>query len=523
VKFKSFTSTSPYCYQLALYLREWLPGRLKSKRARFNNIIAEIIFLTLITTLALAVHGFHYGIEDEAIYRPAIKKNLDPSLYPFDSAFFLSQTRFTIFPLLIAFLAKAAPLSLASVVFIAHVLSLLLVLTACRRLSRQCFADTKSQWAAVLTIAVVMTLPVAGTALYVMDQHLHPRSSATAAILWSLSELLEGRYYKSGLGFLITLLIHPLMGAFGVVFAVFLLCRSDKQLLALFLALLSFAPLPVALASPSAAWREAASGVSYYYLLRWEWYEWIGIFAPIVLLSWFGYLGKRDGLKVLQLISWRLAAFGLLFFILAVALTTPTRFERAVSFQPMRFLHLVYLLLFMFAGGLIGKWILRDRPMRWLIFFAPLCILMFLVQRQLFSASPHIEWPGVAHKNGWLEAFEWVRQNTPRDAMFALDPDYLRSKGLDYHGFRALAERSMLADRGKDRTVTTLAPAIAEIWLEQVNARDGWRDFCSEDFHRLKQGFRVTWVVIENRGVVNPPGGITCPYRNEAVSVCRIE
>ena len=81
----------------------------------------------------------------------------------------------------------------------------------------------------------------------------------------------------------------------------------------------------------------------------------------------------------------------------------------------------------------------------------------------------------------------------------------------------------LLADRGKDGAVTTLAPAIAEIWLEQVNARDGWRDFCSEDFHRLKQGFRVTWVVIENRGVVNPPGGITCPYRNETVSVCRIE
>jgi hypothetical protein len=239
VKFKSFTSTSTHRYQFAPYLREWLPGPLQNERTRFNSTIAEIAFLTLVTALSLAVHGFHYGIEDEAIYLPAIKKNLDPALYPFDSAFFLSQTRFTIFPLLIAFLAEVAPLSLASVVFIAHVLSLFLVFTACRRLSRQCFADTKSQWAAVLTIAVVMTLPVAGTALYVMDQHLHPRSPATAAILWSLSELLEGRYYKAGRGFLITLLIHPLMGAFGAVFAVFLLCRSGKQLLAFCLALLT--------------------------------------------------------------------------------------------------------------------------------------------------------------------------------------------------------------------------------------------------------------------------------------------
>ncbi|MGH9937170.1 MAG: DUF6798 domain-containing protein [Blastocatellia bacterium] len=488
-----------------------------------NKTVADLAFLILITALALAVHGFHYGIEDEAIYLPAIKKNLDPSLYPFDSVFFLSQTNLTIFPVLIAFVAQVTYLPLASVVFIAHLLSVFLVLTACWRLSRQCFADTRAQWSAVVMVAAVMTLPVAGTALYVMDQHLHPRSLATAAILWSLSELLERCYYKAGLGLLIALLAHPMMGAFGVVFAVFLLWRSGKQLLVFCLAPLLLAPLPFALEAPSNAWREAASGCSYYFLLRWEWYEWVGIFAPLALLIWFGCLGQRNGLKVLRQISWRLVAFGLFFFILAVVLTIPARFERAVSFQPMRFLHLAYLLLFMLAGGLMGKWILRDRPVRWLILFAPLCVLMFLVQRQLFSASPHIELPGIARKNRWLEAFEWVRQNTPRDAMFALDPDNLESPGLDHHGFRALAERSMLADRGKDRTVTTLAPAIAETWFEQVKARDGWKDFRSEDFHRLKKGFGATWVVIENRGAVNPPAGLACPYRNEVVSVCKIE
>jgi hypothetical protein len=280
---------------------------------------------------------------------------------------------------------------------------------------------------------------------------------------------------------------------------------------------------PFSLEAPSGAWSEAASGTSYYYLLHWEWYEWVGIFAPLALLSWLGYLGRRDGLKVFQRISWRLVAFGSFFFILAVVLTIPTRFERAVSFQPMRFLHLVYLLLFMLAGGLIGKRILRDSPMRWLILFVPLCVLMFLAQRQQFSASPHIEWPGIASKNSWLEAFEWIRQNTPRDAMFALDPYYLESQGLDHHGFRALAERGMLADRGKDRTVATLAPAISETWLEQAQARDGWRNFRSEDFQRLKKRFGVTWVVTENKGAVNPAAGLACPYHNEAVSVCKID
>jgi Domain of unknown function (DUF6798) len=490
---------------------------------RESNTIADLALLILMTVLALAVRGFHYGIEDEAIYLPAIKKSLDPSLYPFDSAFFLSQTKFAIFPVLIAFLARVIPLSLHSVVFITHLFSLFLVLAACWRLSRQCLADANAQWAAVAMVAAVLTLPVAGTALYVIDQHLHPRSLATAVILWSLSKSLERHYYRAGLGLLIALLIHPLMGAFGIAFAAFPLCESGKQLLVFCLVPLLLAALPFALEAPSVAWREAASGSSYYYLRRWEWYEWVGIFAPLTLLGWFGYLERRDGLEVLQRISWWLVAFGLFFFTLAVALTIPARFERVISFQPMRFLHLVYLLLFMLAGALAGKHILRDRPTRWLILFVrPRCLLMFLAQRQLFSASPYVELPDVIRKNGWLEAFEWIRQNTPRDAMFALNPYYLESPGLDHHGFRALAERSMLADRGKDRTVTTLAPAIAETWLEQVKARDGWRDFCSEDFQRLKKGFGVTWVVIENRGAVNLPAGLACPYQNEVVSVCEI-
>jgi len=377
---------------------------------RESNTIADLALLILMTVLALAVHGFHYDIEDEAIYLPAIKKSLDPSLYPFDSAFFLSQTKFTIFPVLIAFLTRVIPLSLHSVVFITHLFSLFLVLAACRRLSRQCLADANAQWAAVAMVAAVLTLPVAGTALYVIDQHLHPRPLATAVILWSLSKSLERHYYRAGLGLLIALLIHPLMGAFGVAFAAFLLCESGKQLLVFCLVPLLLAALPFAL----------------------------------------------------------------------------------------------------------------EAPLRWLILFAPLCLLIFLAQRQLFSASLHVELPGVMRKNRWLEAFEWIRQNTPWDAMFALNPYYLESPGLDHHGFRALAERSMLADRGKDRTVTTLAPAIAETWLEQVKARDGWRDFRSEDFQRLKKGFGVIWVVIENRGAVNPPAGLACPYQNEVVSVCEI-
>jgi hypothetical protein len=487
-----------------------------------KKINSDVVLVALITILALLVHGFHYGIEDEAIYLTAIKKYLDPSLYPFDSFFFQIQGNLTILPVLIGSLARITFLPLDWVVFIAHLLSLFLVLMACLRISRKCFDDARAQWASVVMIAALATLPVAGTALYLIDQHLHMRSLATAAILWSLSELLERSYYKAGAGLLLALMIHPIMGGLGIVLAVFFLWPSDKHLLALCLAPLLLLLLPFDFGAPSAAWREAQS-ISQYYLLRWKWYEWIGIIAPLALLIWFGYLGRRHGLKVLQRISWRLAIFGSFFFILAAVLTIPARFEQAISYEPMRSLHMVYLHLFMFAGGFMGKWILRDRPARWLILFAPLCCIMFWAQRQLFSASPHIELPGVARKNEWLEAFEWIRQNTPRNAMFALDPKYLESRGLDYHCFRPLAERSMLADRIKDRSIACLEPALAQTWFEQVKSREGWKDFRPEDFRRLKKDFGVNWVVVENRSDANPAAGLDCPYRNAAVSVCKID
>src|SRR6266851_5626727 len=110
--------------------------------------------------------------------------------------------------------------------------------------------------------------------------------------------------------------------------------------------------------------------------------------------------------------------------------------------QPMRSLHLVYIMLFVFAGGLLAQFVLRDRGWRWLLLFLPICAGMWITQRQLFPATPHIELPGAAPRNDWVEAFLWIRNHTPVAAYFALDPDHMEVAGEDQHGFRGIAERS---------------------------------------------------------------------------------
>jgi hypothetical protein len=170
------------------------------------------------------------------------------------------------------------------------------------------------------------------------------------------------------------------------------------------------------------------------------------------------------------------------------------------------------------AGGFLGTKVLKKRAWRWVLCFTPVAAGMFVAQCELFSASPHIEWPGIAPTNDWLRAFDWIRQNTPENAVFAIDPSYMLKD--DQHGFRAIAERSRLADAVKDSGAVTMFPDAPspEDWLRQTTDESGWPTFQTSDLRRLKAKYGVTWALLEH-----PCTGLDCPYRNNTVEVCRVE
>src|SRR5438552_9902536 len=93
------------------------------------------LYLLLISGGALLVHGYHPGVEDAEIYIPAVKKLLNPHLYPFDAEFFLNHARLTLFDELIAASVRVFRLSFDLTIFIWYVLSVFLTLLACWRLS----------------------------------------------------------------------------------------------------------------------------------------------------------------------------------------------------------------------------------------------------------------------------------------------------------------------------------------------------------------------------------------------------
>lgn len=469
------------------------------------------------------VEGYHPGVEDDAVYLSAIRYRLNPRLYPHDFRWFTLQMQASIFDRFMAAWVRITHMPVAYSELLGQCLAAFFILWGCWALARRCFSSEAGPWAATALVGALFTLPVAGTALYIFDQYLHPRAIASGLILAAILAVLDRRILRAAILLVAAMVVHPIMGVFGVSYCAILWIadwlekrRAARPVPAAAMAL-GLIPMWI-FEGTSAAWRQALNTRNYYFLGRWTWYEWLGAIGPIVILWWMARYARRTNRPVMA----RLAGCGAFFAVFqlvaaCIVLLTPALI-RLMPMQPMRYLHLVYILMAIFAGGLLGENLLRNHAWRWLALFVPLCLGMFIGQRALFPGTAHIELPWVASGNPWLEAFTWVRENTPVDAYFALDPYYMQLPDEDYHSFRALAQRSELADAVKDAAVATQVPELAPLWQQQTAAVAGWRHFKKADFLRLQSELGVNWIVIRGPGIP----GLQCPYRNQAVAVCRL-
>lgn len=492
-----------------------------------------LAILAGLTMLAFAVMGYHPGLEDDSFYLAAIKWRLNPALFPHDSDFFRLQFQATIFDKLIAISIRLTHLPLLWALLLWQIAAIFLLLLGCWRIARRCFTGSDAQWGAVATVAALLSLPLPGVAILICDPYLHPRTLATAAILAAIVAVLDQKLWRAGLWLLVAFAIHAIMACLGISFCVFLFwnLRRGRALLCSVArpAMLSLIPLGWLFEPASKAWRQAAATRGFLFLGTWRWYEWLGVFAPLVILFLLErWVRERyrpaDDKRLLPLIS-GLIYYGAFQTVVGIAVMLPMSLERLRPLEPMRYLHLLYLFFFLVVGGLLGGYVLDRRIYRWMLLFVPLSVGMFYGQRQMYSASPHLELPFRPAGSDWLRAFDWIRGNTQVDSRFALDPHYEKLPGEDFHGFRALAERSVLADYEKDGGMAARVPSLAPRWLAEVTALNGWRNFQPPDFGRLKSRFGVTWVVlsrVDAQFSTPDPQAMICPYANQEVKVCQL-
>ena len=376
--------------------------RLRGTTNRIPVKLLDAFLVLLLTVLGFAVMGYHPGLEDDGVYLSAVKADLNLSLYPHDSDFFRLQLQATVFDRWMAGFIRVTRIPVPWAELLWQFLSLYLVLWAAYRIGQRLFPERRSQWAGVAFLAAMFTLPVAGTALNVADQHLHPRIVATAFILFAVDRVLARRIWPAACLLVLALAMHPIMAAFGISFCFFLAITITDRLGSWLGSVrgtslvAAAAPMRWVFEPPTPIWRRALESRRYDFLYRWTWYEWLGALGPLVLFWLLRRYALGRGETPLARFALGLLLYAMFQQAVAMILLAPAALVRITPLQPMRYLHLVYVFLALAGGGLLGRHVLGGRLWRWALFLVAVNGGMFVAQRLMFPASDHLELPGRA-------------------------------------------------------------------------------------------------------------------------------
>ena len=511
-----------------------------------------------LTLFAVAVDGYHPYAEDGGLYMAGVKRLLDPALYSHGTAFVLEPMRLSMFAPTVAGLVRLSHLGLPMVLLLLHLASVWATLFAAWMLAVRCWTSRTTRAGAVALLACWLALPVAGTALFLMDPYLTARSFSTPCMVLALVGALDMTEWNGAAkatmrqrGFLlwvgslvVAAAMHPLMAAYALGATMMLVCvRSSRRGVPVW-GTAAFAATALAMASwlqeiakpESANYIRVAMTRRYWFPAEWRWFEWVGLAAPLVILAMQAWptvalarIAKAScvtpGLVVFVEARRALArmaiAVGATAGIAAMLLAragAPTHL--VARMQPLRAFQIVYLVMVLALGAKMGERVLRRSAWRWGFAMVLLGGVMFGAERTVFPDSDHVELPWIGSRNAWVQAFVWIREHTPKDAVFALDADYINARGEDAQCFRAIAERSALPDYSKDGGEASIAPELTEAWKIGQAAQYGLSGPAMTDTGRLAalSPLGVSWVVLESGAATN----FDCPYANAAAKVCRL-
>jgi hypothetical protein len=342
--------------------------------------------------------------------------------------------------------------------------------------------------------------------------------------LIALSGLLERKYVRAGAATIVTGLFHPQMVAYLLGLSVVLWAMERtrsraKEQVPVMASAVGVLPTGFHFTPASGEYREALYTRDYFFIYNWEWYHWLGMLAPLAILAWFWRGKVRGTTPLFARLSFAMLPFGLASIVVAMVISFAPDLDTFVRLQPLRTFHLITIVFVVLLAGVFGEYAAKNRAWATGVLVTGLAVGMFCVARATYPNSSQIELPSRTSSNGWVRTLMWIRNNTPTDAVFAVDSRYLHDDDTDEHGFRAIAERSALADYYKDSGAASLFPQLAPEWKQMSTATYGLNRFNAADFERLKGEYApVSWTVIHG----NAPLGLACPYQESGYAVCRI-
>ena len=480
----------------------------------------DITRLALLTPFVLLIHGYHPFADDAGIYVAGIRKLLDPTLFSVDSSFVLAHTHVSTFAHLFAGGIKLLHIPLRIALFGTYLVSVFGFLFGCFQLSRRIFRNKQLLWGATLSASALFTLPVAATALWIMDPYVTARSLSTPFSLFALAACVNRKLKRTALWLLATALLHPLMAVYLAAFlAAYVLVCAGRWRGLVAACVTSFAvSAAVYYGTRHAAlpngYKEAVLSKTYFFLSFWRWYEILGLVLPLLLMAVAACRTRNTTVRDLCLSC--IATGTTASAIAACFVHTDGSFLLA-RIQPLRAFLLIYIVGVLLLGAFLAS-CLRGRRSLGIAILVFVSALMMMVQKKAYITSAHVEWPLAAPRNPWQQAFLWIRENTPRNAVFAIDSNYTKVASEDTQGFRATAMRSALVDELKDGGVAAIFPELAPPWKSQRDLEIGLDHLSDQERVARLRPAGVSWILLSAASETQ----FACPYRNAAVIVCRL-
>jgi len=501
-----------------------------------------LCLVTGLTLAALAIHGYHPFAEDGGLYLAGIKRVLNPALYPYGSEFVLGHLRFSLFAPAVAAAVRWSGIGLETTLLVIYLASVWITLAAGWMLACGCFPSRKERAGAVSLLAMWLTLPIAGTSLMLMDPYVTARSISTPCTLLALVGALDfvisvrerECWQWSGLALAVAALavagvMHPLMAAygFGCVLVLGLAIPDGRGTrIAAMVGLCATVVMVVlvleTVAQPeSAAYYSVAMSRYYWFLSEWHWYELVGLAAPLAILMAVMWRSPKSGDRARAALAQMGLAVGMIAVVVAAIFAREGAATHLVArLQPLRVFQQVYVVMILFVGAALAGWMSRQW-LRWGAVFSLLAVVMFTAERQTFPASAHLELPQLHEaedSNAWVQAFRWIKANTPVNAVFAMDADYITRPGEDAQGFRAIAERSALPDYSKDGGEAAITPALTGAWTAGQTAQSKLSERSDAERMAALAPEGVGWVILQRSAATS----FACDYANAEVKVCRL-
>jgi hypothetical protein len=498
--------------------------------------------VSILTVYAFLVLGYHPFAEDGGVYAAGIRKLLDPTLYPAYTAFVTEHLRFSLFAPTMAACVRITGVALDWVLLAAILAALWLTLYGgwmlAARLNGRGEQSLPARVGAVVILAGALSIPLAGTSLYLVDPYLTARSLSTPlgllALAWAL-DAVRGRpaawIWCAG-ALSLAAMLHPLMAGYTLAAVVVLAVIASpwprmREWGPVALAALAIACAGVvqALAPPeNPEYLRIVATRFYWFPFAWHWYEQLGLLGPLAVIWVLARTlerrctpAAREGLDLLVRTTLILAGISLL--VAACFARAGLQTHMVARMQPLRCFQLVYTVMLLLGGMWLGERMLKRSWWRWAVVLVVLGAGMFAVQRDIYASSNHLEIPGRAPRNTWVQAFLWIRENTPEDAVFALDAHYItQGRHEDAQCFRAIAERSALPDYSKDGGEASITPSLAAAWARGQAAQTGLETEPDATRAAATRPLGATWIVLERQSRT----AWDCPYRNGVVQVCRI-